>query len=131
MTAPSSVSKQYTEEAERALLALVSAGDRSAMVELYVLHFARLAKLFLHMTSHADLTEELINDTMVEVWRAAASIGVNPSVSRTIIALAYCSTIRGSALELTDLLFEEWMRGALLLPKARRLLTIEVRKSVF
>jgi DNA-directed RNA polymerase specialized sigma24 family protein len=89
VTAHSSVSKQSMEEATRALLALVSAGDRSAMVKLYVLYSARLANFFLHLTSHADLTEELVNDTMVEVLQAAASIGANPSVSRAIMGLAY------------------------------------------
>src|SRR5260221_415544 len=77
------------EEAERALLALISAGDRSAMDELYFLYFSRLAKFFLHLTVHADLVEELVNDTMVEVWRAGASIGGNPSVAVWIMGLAY------------------------------------------
>jgi DNA-directed RNA polymerase specialized sigma24 family protein len=88
-TAHSSAGKQPTEEAERALLALVSAGDRSAMDKLYVLYFARLAKFFLHLTAHADLVEELIDDTMVEVWREGASIGGNPSVAVWIMGLAY------------------------------------------
>jgi DNA-directed RNA polymerase specialized sigma24 family protein len=88
-TAHFSAGKQPTEEAERALLTLVSAGDRSAMDKLYVLYFARLAKFFLHLTAHADLVEELINDTMVEVWREGASIGGNPSVAVWIMGLAY------------------------------------------
>ena len=81
--------KQPTEEAARALLALVSAGDRSAMDRLYVLYFASLANFFLHLTAHADLVEELINDTMVEVWREGASIGANASVAVSIMGLAY------------------------------------------
>jgi DNA-directed RNA polymerase specialized sigma24 family protein len=88
-TAHSSAGKPPTEEAERALLALISAGDRSAMDKLYVLYFARLAKFFLHLTAHADLVEELVNDTMVEVWREGASIGGNPSVAVWIMGLAY------------------------------------------
>jgi DNA-directed RNA polymerase specialized sigma24 family protein len=88
-TANFSAGKPPTEEAERALLALVSAGDRSAMDKLYVLYFARLAKFFLHLTAHADLIEELIDDTMVEVWREGASIGGNPSVAVWIMGLAY------------------------------------------
>jgi len=81
--------KQPREEAERALLAFISAGDRSAMDRLYVLYFATLANFFLHLTAHADLVEELINDTMVEVWRRGASIGANASVAVSIMGLAY------------------------------------------
>lgn len=61
-TAHSSAGKQSTEEAARALLALASAGDRSAMVKLYVLYFVRLANFSLHLTAHSDVAEELIND---------------------------------------------------------------------
>jgi RNA polymerase sigma-70 factor (ECF subfamily) len=88
-TAYPAAGKQPTEEAARALLAFVSAGDRSAMDRLYVLYFASLANFFLHLTAHADLVEELINDTMVEVWREGASIGANASVAVSIMGLAY------------------------------------------
>jgi DNA-directed RNA polymerase specialized sigma24 family protein len=81
--------KQPTEEAARALLAFISAGDRSAMDGFYVLYFSSLANLFLHLTAHADLVEELINDTMVEVWREGASIAANASVAVSIMRLAY------------------------------------------
>jgi RNA polymerase sigma-70 factor (ECF subfamily) len=88
-TAYAAAGKQPTEEAARALLAFISAGDRSAMDRLYVLYFASLANFFLHLTAHADLVEELINDTMVEVWREGASIGANASVAVSILGLAY------------------------------------------
>jgi DNA-directed RNA polymerase specialized sigma24 family protein len=78
-----------TEEAARSLLAFISAGDRSALDRLYGLYFASLANFFLHLTAHADLVEELINDTMVEVWREGASIGANASVAVSIMRLAY------------------------------------------
>jgi len=96
-TAHASAGKQPTEEAERALLALISAGDRSAMDRLYVLYFARLVKFFLHLTAHTDLVEELINDTMVEVWREGASIGANASVAVWIMGLAYSHGKKGVA----------------------------------
>jgi len=78
-----------SEEAARALLAFISAGDRSAMDKLYVLYFEKLATFFLHLTAHVDIVEELIDDTMVEVWQKGASIGANASVSVTIMGLAY------------------------------------------
>ena len=80
---------QSTEALERALLALVSNGDRCAMVQLYIRDFARLATFFRNMTVRASLVEELINDTMLEVWKAGESIGRNVSVSLAIMRLAY------------------------------------------
>ncbi len=88
-TAHSCAGKQSTERAERALLRLISAGDRTAIAKLYVLYFASLANFFLHLTARADLIEELINETMIEVWQKGTSIRVNSSVSHSIMALAY------------------------------------------
>jgi RNA polymerase sigma-70 factor (ECF subfamily) len=67
----------------------ISAGDRSAMDRFYVLYFARLAKFFLRLTAHPNLVEELVDDTMVEVWCKGASIRENASVAVWIMGLAY------------------------------------------
>jgi RNA polymerase sigma factor (sigma-70 family) len=78
-----------TEAAERALLALVSTGDRCAMDQLYIRYFARLANFFQNTTLRADAVEELVNDTMLEVWKAGESIRTNASVLLAIMRLAY------------------------------------------
>jgi DNA-directed RNA polymerase specialized sigma24 family protein len=78
-----------TEAAERALLALVSTGDRCAMDQLYIRYFSCLAKFFQNMTLRADVVEELINDTMFDVWKAGGSIRTNTSVLPAIMRLAY------------------------------------------
>jgi RNA polymerase sigma-70 factor (ECF subfamily) len=88
-TGHASAGKQSMEAGERALLSLVSAGDRCAMEQLYIRYFARLAKFFQNVTTRADLAEELINDTMFEVWKEGASIGANASVFLAIMRLAY------------------------------------------
>jgi DNA-directed RNA polymerase specialized sigma24 family protein len=41
------------------------------------------------MTVRADLVEELINDTMFQVWKEGASIGANASVFLAIMRFAY------------------------------------------
>jgi RNA polymerase sigma-70 factor (ECF subfamily) len=84
-----SAGNQSAEAAERALFALASTGDRCAMDQLYIRYFARLAKFFQNMTVRADLVEELINDTMFEVWKEGASNGANASVLLAIMRLAY------------------------------------------
>ena len=81
--------QQSSEEPERALLTLVSAGDRSAMEKLHVLYFARLANFFLQLTTKRDLVDDLIIDTMVEVWKKGASLAANISVSVAMMRLAY------------------------------------------
>jgi DNA-directed RNA polymerase specialized sigma24 family protein len=78
-----------TDAAERALLALVCAGDRSAMAQLYIRYFARLAKFFQNVTLRDDVVEELINDTMLQVWNASESIRTNAPVLLAILRLAY------------------------------------------
>jgi DNA-directed RNA polymerase specialized sigma24 family protein len=89
VTARSSVAKQTTQITDRKLLATISAGSRSAMAELYFLYFARLANFFVHMTGRVDLVEELISDTMFDVWRESPRIGSDASVSAWITGLAY------------------------------------------
>jgi hypothetical protein len=59
------------------------------MDKLFILYFAQLAYFFRNLTARADLAEELINETMVEVWIDRASIGANASVSLVIMGLAY------------------------------------------
>jgi DNA-directed RNA polymerase specialized sigma24 family protein len=84
-----SVGHQSTEAAERALLSLVSTGDRCAMDQLYIRYFARLEKFFENMTLRADVGEELTSDTMLEVWKAGESIRTDTSVLLAIMRLAY------------------------------------------
>jgi RNA polymerase sigma-70 factor, ECF subfamily len=84
-----STARRTAQSTERELLATISAGGRSAMEEFYFLYFARLAKFFLHMVGRVDLVEELINDTMFDVWRESAKIGSDTSVPAWIMGLAY------------------------------------------
>jgi RNA polymerase sigma-70 factor (ECF subfamily) len=84
-----STARRTAQSMEHELLATISAGSRSAMAELYFLHFARLAKFFLHVTGRVDLVEELVNDTMFDVWRESARIASDTSVPAWIMGLAY------------------------------------------
>jgi DNA-directed RNA polymerase specialized sigma24 family protein len=59
------------------------------MDQLYIRYFAHLAKFFQIMTLRADVVEELINDTMLEVWKAGESNHTNASVLLEIMRLAY------------------------------------------
>jgi DNA-directed RNA polymerase specialized sigma24 family protein len=67
----------------------VHSPGRVAIDQLYMRYFAQLAKFFQNMNVCAHLVEELINDTMFEVWKEGASIGANASVRVAIMRLAY------------------------------------------
>jgi RNA polymerase sigma-70 factor, ECF subfamily len=84
-----STARRTAQSPERDLLAIISAGGRSAMEEFYFLHFARLAKFFLHVSGRFDLVEELINATMFDVWQESANIASDTSVPAWIMGLAY------------------------------------------
>jgi DNA-directed RNA polymerase specialized sigma24 family protein len=59
------------------------------MDQLYLSYFTSLTNFFWHLTARSDLIEELINDTMLELWFEGVSIGANTSVSVAIMGLAY------------------------------------------
>ena len=84
-----SASRCRTAAAERALLARVATGDRSAMDQLYMRYFERLAGFFQNVTLHPDVVEDLINETMLEVWKAGESIRTNASILPAIMRVAY------------------------------------------
>lgn len=81
--------KKNSEDLDRALLASISAGDRRAIEKLYERYFSRLAKFFLELNVGANCIEDLIIDTMVDLWKERASIGASVSVSVAIMRLAY------------------------------------------
>jgi DNA-directed RNA polymerase specialized sigma24 family protein len=89
VTARSSAVRQAAQSAEHELLATISAGNRTAMAELYFLYVARLANFFMHMTGSTVLVQELISDTMFDVWQKRAPIGSDASVAAWIMGLAY------------------------------------------
>jgi RNA polymerase sigma-70 factor, ECF subfamily len=81
--------KHSADSVERELIVRITNGNRSAMAKLYLLYFPRLAKFFSHMMGNATAIEELISDTMVELWRENATIGPNTRVSVWVMGIAY------------------------------------------
>jgi RNA polymerase sigma-70 factor (ECF subfamily) len=71
------------------LLARSAAGDRQAFERLYHLYFARLARFLYRTTRNAPLVEEIVNDTMLVVWRKAPSWDASCKVSTWIFAIAW------------------------------------------
>ncbi len=74
---------------ELELLRQVSAGDRTAFKELYLIYHRRLARFLMRMTSRHDLIEEVINDTLWTVWLKAGNFRGDSLVSTWIVGITY------------------------------------------
>jgi DNA-directed RNA polymerase specialized sigma24 family protein len=76
---------------ERRLLATISRGSRSALRRLHSLYFSRLVKFFVHLAplSAAEVIEDLVADTMFDVWRTRASLERCPSLHVAIMRIAW------------------------------------------
>lgn len=86
---PTAVSGGTTNEREMELLRSVAARDRVAFKELYLVYHRRLARFLMRMTTHHELIEEIINDTLWTVWRKAGEFRGASRVSTWIVGIAY------------------------------------------
>ena len=78
-----------TPEGEACLIGRVAAGDRRAFEALYRAYFPRLTRFLQRMTRSAALIEEIVNDTLLVVWRKAATFDGSSKVSTWVFAIAY------------------------------------------
>jgi RNA polymerase sigma-70 factor (ECF subfamily) len=74
---------------ERQLLNSVAAGEQEAIAELYELYFPRLFKFLYRLSHDYGLTEEIVNDVMLVVWRSADKFRGESKVSTWILGIAY------------------------------------------
>jgi RNA polymerase sigma-70 factor (ECF subfamily) len=72
-----------------ALLSRVADGDRDAFRRLYSQYHRRLHRFLMRLTRERQLTEEVINDTMMVVWQHAADFRGASRVSTWILGIAY------------------------------------------
>jgi len=82
---------------EADLLARSAAGDRHAFEALYRTYYPRLARFLQRMTRSVPLIEEIINDTLLAVWRKAGTFDRSSKVSTWIFAIAWrraCKTLQ-------------------------------------
>lgn len=89
MTTTLSHQQQVREDADRRLLGKVVAGDREAFRELYIVYHRRLARFLVRITRRYEIAEEVINDTMLVVWRKAGDFRGDSRVSTWIMGIAY------------------------------------------
>lgn len=82
------------ELGERELLSRIGARDLQAFERLYRIYQPRLARFLNAMLQRPQLFEEVLNDTMMVVWRTAGSFRGSSKVSTWIFAIAYRKAIK-------------------------------------
>ena len=85
------VSEPRADITERRLLTAISKGSRFALRRLHSLYFSRLATFFTHLVPMpaAEIIDDLVADTMFDVWRMSATLGRGPSVHVAIMRIAW------------------------------------------
>jgi len=96
-----------TAEGEACLIGHVARADRRAFEALYRAYFPRLTRFLHRMTRNPMLVEEIVNDTLLAVWRKADTFDGSSKVSTWVFAIAYrraCKALQGfdEPLELDD-----------------------------
>ena len=78
------------DDRERTWLRQIShAADREAFRQLYVRYYARLIRFLSRVTRNRSDVEEIINDTLLIVWRQAGAFRGASRVSTWILGIAY------------------------------------------
>ncbi len=79
---------------ELSLMAGVAAARMDAFKALYLLYQPRLARFVQRMTARPDMVEEVLDDTMLVVWRRAHTFVPTGKVSTWIFGIAYRQALK-------------------------------------
>lgn len=79
---------------EAALLGRVAAEERDAFEALYRLYSPRLHRFVYGVTKQPALVEDILDDTMMVVWRKAYTFNHTAKVSTWIFAIAYRQALK-------------------------------------
>ncbi len=73
---------------DEALVALIAAGDKSAMRTLFARHSTRVFRFLLRIVDNAATAEDLVSETFFEVWRQAARFEARSKLSTWLLGIA-------------------------------------------
>lgn len=93
------------------LMKMIAAGDRHAFDSLYRSYFHRLRRFLDRMTHSVATIEEIVNDTMLVVWRRAASFDGSCKVSTWIFAIAFRTALKAVKYLEEPLYFDEMLHA--------------------
>ncbi len=83
-----------SEQIELALLAGIRNGRRQDFEALYRIYYPRLQRFLAHQMRHADLIDEVLNDTLMVVWQRADSFEGGSKLSTWIFGIAYRKSMK-------------------------------------
>lgn len=92
-------------EHDQQLITRIAAGEREALTDLYLCYRQPLFAFLLRLTPDYGLAEELLQDTLVAVWRSAHSFQGRSSVQTWLLGIARRqahNTLRQRGLPLAD-----------------------------
>jgi RNA polymerase sigma factor (sigma-70 family) len=81
--------RSAAQQDEIALVGRVASGDAQAFEALYRCFYPRLRRFLERMMRRPQLVEEILNDTMLVVWRKAHTYNLRSKVSTWIFAIAF------------------------------------------
>ncbi|QUD90480.1 RNA polymerase sigma factor [Phenylobacterium montanum] len=79
---------------EARLISRIADGDGRAFDELYRIYRPRLTRFLINMTRRRQMTEEVLNDTMMVVWNRPHSFDGTSKVSTWVFAIAYRKALK-------------------------------------
>ena len=94
LPSPAAAPRRSADALDRTLMARVVAGDLRAFEALYRIYHPRLDRFLGLVTSRSTIVEEALNDTMLVVWRRAATYSGESKVSTWIFAIAYRTVLK-------------------------------------
>jgi RNA polymerase sigma factor (sigma-70 family) len=82
-------SARVVNDDEAALMRRIACQERHAFELLYRIYYRRLMRFLDRLTRRPQMIEEILDDTMLVVWRKAATFNGASQVSTWIFAIAY------------------------------------------
>jgi RNA polymerase sigma factor (sigma-70 family) len=89
-----SVTASPAQSDEARLIRRVAAGDRRAFEALYRLYHPRLTRFLFNILRKPELVEEVLNDTLIAVWRRPDSYNGSSRLSTWIFAIAFRKALK-------------------------------------
>jgi RNA polymerase sigma-70 factor (ECF subfamily) len=80
-------------------LSLIAQGDRAAFERLYRRYYDRLFRFVLRVSGRMNVVEDVINDTMLVIWRKAGEYRGAAQASTWIFGIAYRKALKALARE--------------------------------
>ena len=93
------IARRDGNEEDFACLSAIAAGDRVAFEQLYRNYYERVFRFCLRVTGRINLVEDVVNETMMVVWRRAREYRAAAAVSTWIFGIAYRKSLKALARE--------------------------------